>query len=67
MKTVKLSDLKKGEYFTLKDIEYPKESQVFIKGEYDRSEKAYYCDKFSDISSCKILKGNKLVYTDFYF
>lgn len=67
MKAVKLSDLKKGECFTLKDIEYPKENQFFIKGEYDRSEKAYICDKFSDISVCKVLKGDKLVFTDFYF
>lgn len=36
---MKLKDIKKGEYFTLKPIAEPKESQVYIKEEYDRSEK----------------------------
>ena len=65
MKTVK--DLKPGEWFTLKPIEEPKESQVYIRGEYDRSERKYECGKFSDISYSRYLKGNTQVYTDFTF
>ena len=65
MKTVK--DLKPGEWFTLKPIEEPKESQVYIRGEYDRSERKYECGKFSDISYSRYLKGNTPVYTDFTF
>lgn len=35
----KLKELKPGEYFTKKPIEYPGDRQVFIKREFDRSEK----------------------------
>lgn len=64
---MKLKDLKKGEYFTLKPISDPKESQVYIRGEYDRNEKKYDCGKFDDISYSRFLKGDKEVYTDFTF
>lgn len=67
MMKVKLKDVKKGEFFTLKPIEEPKESQVYIKGDYDRSDRKYYCDKFSDISVWRAFKGDKEVYVDFYF
>jgi hypothetical protein len=62
-----IKDLKKGEYFTLKPVEFPKESQVYIRGDYDRSEKKYSCTKFSDISEEKFFNGNKEIYTDFIF
>lgn len=64
---MKLKDLKKGEYFTLKPIAEPKDSQVYIKDEYDRSEKKYLCGKFSDISASRLLKPDTTVYTDFIF
>lgn len=67
MEAIKLRDLKKGEFFTRKPIEEPKESQVFIKGEYDRSEKKYDCDRFSDISSSIQLKADTVVYIGFTF
>ena len=63
----KIKDLKHGEFFTLKPIAEPKESQVFIRGEYDRSERKYWAGKFSDIGDGKLLDGNKVVYTDFTF
>lgn len=62
-----VKDLKKGEYFTIKMVENPKESQVYIRGEYDRSEKKYCCGKFSDISESRMFKGDKEVYTEFTF
>lgn len=62
-----VKDLKKGEYFTIKMVENPKESQVYIRGEYDRTEKKYCCGKFSDISESRMFKGDKEVYTDFTF
>ena len=65
MTTIK--DLKKGEYFTLKPIAEPKPSQVYVKGDYDRSEKKYDCIKFSDICSSRSLKPTTIVYTDFTF
>lgn len=65
MKTLK--DLKAGEWFTLKPIEFPKGSQVYIKGDYDKSEKKYDCGKWSDISASRMLKGSTPVYTEFTF
>ena len=63
----KLNELKKGEYFTLKDIEEPTDSQVYIKGEYDRSSKTFSCVKFSDSNSERFIKANKDVFVGFTF
>ena len=65
MKTIK--ELKKGEYFTLKSVEFPKDSQVYVRGEYDRSSKTYSCYKWSDTSAERFFKGNKVVFTEFTF
>lgn len=62
-----IKDLKIGEYFTLKPIENPKENQVYIRGEYDRTEKKYECGRFDDISYTRYLSGKTEVYTDFTF
>lgn len=62
-----VKELKKGDYFTLKPIEEPKESQVYVRGEYDRSEKKYSCYKFSDMNEERFYKGDKEIYTDFIF
>ena len=62
-----LKELKKGDYFTLKPYEEPKESQVYVKGDYERSEKKYSCCKFSDVNYERFLKGSTTVYTDFTF
>lgn len=62
-----LKDLKIGEYFTLKPIENPTEKQVFIRGEYDRTERKYECGHFDDISYTRYLSGKTEVYTDFTF
>ena len=64
---MKLKELKNGEMFTLKPIEYPKESQVYIREEYDRSTKRYICIKWSDVNAERLFKGDKEVYTEFYF
>lgn len=62
-----LKELKRGEWFTLKPINEPTEKQVYIKGDYDRSEKKYDCGRFHDISLNKYLKGSTVVYTGFTF
>lgn len=62
-----IKDLQKGEFFTLKPIRKPDESQVFIKGDYDRTEKKYECTRFSDFCSTRLLNSNTVVYTDFIF
>lgn len=63
----KIKDLKKGDFFTLKEIEYPNEKQVYVRGEYIREEKRYSCYKFSDVNYERLFKGEKLVYIDFIF
>lgn len=67
MEAKKIKDLKKGEYFTLKIIEYPTEKQVWVKGDYERSEKKYSCTKFSDISHENFMKGDRIVFVGFTF
>ena len=62
-----LKNVKQGEYFTLHPISYPTESQVYIRGEYNRYEKKYECIKFSDICHLRLFKGDKKVYTNFIF
>lgn len=63
----KLKDIEIGSYFTLKEIENPKEEQVYIRGEYDRASKSFSCIKFSDTNVERFFKSNKEVFTDFTF
>ena len=62
-----LKDLKKGEFFTRKPIEEPKETQVFIKGKYSRRWGKYEAIHFSDVWFCGLLDGETKVYTGFTF
>ena len=64
---MELKDFKKGEFFTLKEITEPKESQVFIRGEYDKQSKTYSCCKFDDMNEERFYKGSKIVFTGFTF
>ena len=67
-----IKDMRKNkeQYFTLKPIpvdEEAKESVVWVVDEYDRSEKAYWCYKFSDVNHGRFFKGNKQVFVGFTF
>lgn len=62
-----VKQLKQGEWFTRKPIAEPKESQVYIREEYDRSTCKYICTKWDDISKSILLKGTTEIYTDFIF
>ena len=66
---MKLKDLKKGEFFTRKSLggQEAKESQIYIKDDYDYSTKKYLCQKWDDISKSIMLKGDTEVYQDFIF
>ena len=66
---MKLKELKKGEFFTRKALggQEAKESQVYIKDDYDYSTKKYWCYKWGDISKGMALKGGTEVYQDFIF
>ena len=62
-----IKELKKGELFTLKPLDNPKESQVYVRWDYDRTEKKYTCYKWNDINAFRSLKGTTVVYQDFIF
>lgn len=62
-----IKELKKGEFFTFKEIENPEERQVWIRGEYERSEKKYSCYKFSDTNHETFKKGTVKVWVGFTF
>ena len=64
-KTIK--ELKKNEWFILKEIEEPKASQVYIRGDYDRESKTYSCYKWNDVNEEKFYKGTKAVFVGFTF
>lgn len=64
---MKLKELKKGEAFTKKMIEYPTDRQVWVKGEYDRSERAYWCYRWSDVNDGCYMKGSRMISTEFVF
>ena len=66
MKTT-VKALKKGEYFTKKDIEEPSEMQVWIRGEYDRESRRYEISCWGDINKTQYVKGETIAYTEFTF
>lgn len=67
MEKTTIRNLKKGEFFTLKPIENPTESQVWIKDSYSREDKKWTCIRFSDICDSKDFAPDKIVYTGFTF
>jgi hypothetical protein len=66
---MKIKDLKRGEFFTRKSLngQEAKPSQVYIKGDYDRRTKKYWCQKWDDISRGMEIAGDTEVYQDFIF
>ena len=63
-----LKQIKKGEMFTIKPLEYPKETQVYIKEEYIPGKKKWGCVKWWDaLGDWRILKPSQVVYVDFIF
>lgn len=62
-----LKELKKGDYFTRKELLYPNDNQVWIRGDYDRTTKRYSCINWSDINREIFLKGDTKVYNEMIF
>lgn len=62
-----IRNMKKGDFFTLKKIEYPTDRQVWVRGDYDRSLKAYEYYRFDDVNEIRYISGKTLVYTEFIF
>lgn len=71
MKPTKIKDLKKVEYFCIRQYDDSekevKSSAVWVRGEYDRSSKLYSCFKFNDVNHEHFFKGSKVVFTEIYF
>lgn len=76
MKPTLLKKVKKGDYFTLTNkVKFVNDEPcsevlskyVYVKGDYDRSIKKYEVHKFDDICDYRFLKGDRIVYVDFFF
>ena len=59
-----MGEMKKGEFFKLSN---KPNGKVYVKGEYDKSEKAYWCYEYYDVNSGRYFKKGKTVYTGFTF
>lgn len=64
---MKIKELKKGDFFTKRQIENPSELQVWVRSDYVRSEGKYECYLFGDVNHTSLIKGDKEVFTDFIF
>lgn len=64
---MKVKQLKEGEFFTKKQIADPSDDQVWIRGNYIRTEKKYECINFDDANRYCYLPADKEVFTDFIF
>lgn len=59
-----LKDVKKGEFFRTTNNE---NGIVYVKGDYDRSDKKYSCYAWKDYNKEIFVKGNKNVFVDFTY
>lgn len=64
---MKVKQLKKGDFFTKKQIDEPTDNQVWVRGDYIREEKKYECVCYGDANRYVYINGNKEVFTDFTF
>ena len=67
MEKKQLRELKKGEWFTIKELESPDESQVWVKDHYNRDDKTFTCHCFGDVNRERFFKANKAVFVGFTF
>lgn len=63
MKQVTLKQVKQGDFFRLT----PRESPVWVRDYYDRTEKGFWCYKYDDVNHGRFMKSTRIVFTDFYF
>lgn len=62
-----IKDLRKGQLFTFKDYPEPKDHQVWIRDEYDKVSKKYLVICWNCFNKQRLVKGDKIVFTDFTF
>lgn len=64
MKRIELRKVKPGEFFRLASSD---SAPVWVRGEYDRSERKYECSRFDDVNHWSYFQGSRLVYVGFDF
>lgn len=67
MEVKTLKELNHGDYFKIVNSKGQMSKTVYVKKEYDRSERKYMATRFDDISASRLLKGTQTVTTDFIF
>ena len=61
---IPIEKVKKGDFFKLSD---KPNGKVYVKDDYDKSERAYWCYEYYDVNSGRYFKKGKTVYTGFTF
>lgn len=59
-----MGKVKKGDFFKLSN---KPNAKVYVRDEYDKSEKAYWCYEYEDVNNGRYMKKNKTVYTGFTY
>lgn len=67
MKAILLKNVKNGDCFTLRPLREPKDTQVYVRSDYDRETKKYEIYKFFDLGDWRMMRGDRIVYVDFIF
>lgn len=70
MKATQLKHVKKGEFFTLVEVDDTCEipsKYVRVRGDYDRSTRRYSTHHFDDVCKERFMKGETIVFIDFTF
>ena len=61
-----IKDVKENGWITLKEIEEPKENQVWVRNHYDKATKTYSITNWSTGRE-RFLKGDRIVFVNFTF
>lgn len=69
MEQKQIKELKRGDFFTLKDYgeETTPSARVYVRGDYDRSERKFEIYKFDDVNAARFIRGDKPVFVGFTF
>jgi hypothetical protein len=73
MKPVLLKNVRNGEYFTLtNNVKCNEDGEVlskyvYVRSDYDRGSKKFEVYKFDNVCDYRYMKGERIVYIDFFF
>lgn len=65
----RIRDCSQGDFFTWRrrDEEPVSSNHVWVRGEYDRSYRKYWCYRFDDVNSGRYVSGDHLCFADITF